>query len=44
MVDSVTRVEEIDERDELPIIAMMQIYNFGMTMKRAEEMGNGEMK
>lgn len=44
MADSVTRVEEIDERDEVPSIAMMQIYIVVMAVKRAEEMDNGEMK
>lgn len=38
MVDSVTRVEEIEERDEVPSIAIINIYNVGMTVKRAEGM------
>lgn len=43
MVDSVTRFEEIEERDEVHGIAIMHVYNVVITMKRVEEMDNGEM-
>lgn len=43
MVDSVTWFEETEERDE-PGIAIMHAHDVVITVKRIEEMDNGEMR